>query len=210
MERRILILTLVLGAFACSGQDTNRIWLGLKIKPGAADCYRCTDFTNRRFASSFELYSRMRLSEHFFLEPALGLSDRGYLIKLTDQFGTMRTDDSFFNSPLREHWYYLTSSVNLGFAHRNAYLSVGPCLEYHVHRRWIHEGELRSTDRVTETRLQFGLSTSIGYRITFMRNFQADVHVFLSPILKPALVNYGVGIGVQYNLGNKNQKKAQG
>ncbi len=201
MKRNILTIAIITLASFLIAQETNTT-IGIKLYPGFstvtdAGISEITPIFS--FSGGIELKQRL-VKDLIYLETGLYRFDRGYEISIstTDQNG------QFIGVvPSTEHNYYLMIPLLAHFKLKQFYVAGGIHFNYYLSRKYFFDGELISEEKNSFLKeFPIGLQFNGGYEFPVNDKISVSTELFFNQVFKEKVINYGVGVGLKYALGN--------
>lgn len=199
MEKKlkfIFILILFLYPFLSFAQS-KPLTVGIKILPELSTFVASFEEDKSRFSLSGGVQAIYTLSPRIEIESGIYYLDKGGMMG-------MMTSRDFRKAKL--YYYYLSLPVQFRLKlGEKFYIAAGPSLEYFLNGKIVLTNG-RSYELDLETKLNLGGAIAFGYVAPLMEmdNVKFFIEARMSPTFndsfKIALLNYGLGVGLNYTL----------
>lgn len=180
--------------------------IGFKYLPGIASIYSIDNMLNQfsRFAGGYGLEYQFRLNENVCISSGFYYLDKG--LKLNSNL-TNQNGDIIGLIHSKEINYYLTIPINIQVYVKKYYFGVGGSLNYFHSRKFIVEDTISSTDKSYQpNNFLFAINIYTGRDFYINEKIKMSLDIFFNPVFKVKYINYGIGIGFNYLLYEKEKE----
>ena len=199
---RFLLITCFILFTQHVNAQTSKWELGLKVMNGFSSVYTQADWVINlaRPSFSYGVQASYSVNEDISIESGAFYFDRGFTITVAQRPGVQ----PITSVKSREIQKYLMVPISVVTRFDHFYVGLGSNVNYYLSRRVYLGDRLVSRDKSYQPHsVLAGAQISVGYNLDLQNGFTFQGEFYGNPTLAARFINYGLGIGTRYRLGNK-------